>query len=136
MLLILSTIHPMSIISWFYVWSCLKIHLLRLRHLLLPVLLKAHWPFVLDAQLTHQTLPLTCDCQTRLTRQHHRGPGLRGSNPAKIDHFLLFCELQTCEAISSDGVCSLYLKMGWLCSEGPSEQSHVSEKVQTGMSSE
>jgi hypothetical protein len=67
----------MSIISWFYVWSCLKIHLLRLRHLLLPVLLKAHWPFVLDAQLTHQTLPLTCDCQTRLTRQHHRGPGLR-----------------------------------------------------------
>jgi hypothetical protein len=65
-----------------------------------------------------------------------RGPGLRGSNPAKIDHFLLFCELQTCEPISSDGVCSLYLKMGWLCSEGPSEQSHVSEKVQTGMSSE
>jgi hypothetical protein len=65
-----------------------------------------------------------------------RGPGLRGSNPAKIDHFLLFCELQTCEAIASDGVCSLYLKMGWLCSEGPSEQSHVSEKVQTGMSLE
>jgi hypothetical protein len=46
------------------------------------------------------------------------GPGLRGSSPAKIDHFLLFCKLQTCEAISSDGVCSLYLKMGWLCSNG------------------